>query len=162
MKRLAPAPAAPQRSRRRPRAERLQRGGSLREFGGRYNETLVEAHRELEVAYKKCKADPAFQAEVAEMRKQYIGGPTPLYFAKNLTKCGGAQIWLKCEELAFTGAHKINNAVDRGCSRCASARSASSQRPAPASTASPPPLCALCSASSASCTWAPRTSSVRV
>ena len=86
------------------------------EFGGRYvPETLVEAHRELEEAYKKCKADPAFQAEVAEMRKQYIGGPTPLYFAKNLTaKCGGAQIWLKREELAFTGAHKINNAVGQG------------------------------------------------
>jgi len=82
-------------------------------FGGRYvPETLVEAHRELEVAYAQAKADPAFQAEVAEMRKQYIGGPTPLYHAKGLTKAmGGAQIWLKREELAFTGAHKVNNAV---------------------------------------------------
>jgi len=82
-------------------------------FGGRYvPETLVEAHRELEVAYAQAKADPAFQAEVAEMRKQYIGGPTPLYHAKGLTKAvGGAQILLKREELAFTGAHKVNNAV---------------------------------------------------
>merc|ERR1719183_1816631 len=86
------------------------------EFGGRYvPETLVEAHRELEVAYAQAKADPAFQAQVAEMRKQYIGGPTPLYHAKRLTEfCGGAQIWLKREELAFTGAHKINNAVGQG------------------------------------------------
>ena len=86
------------------------------EFGGRYvPETLVEAHRELEVAYAEAKADPAFQAQVAEMRKQYVGGPTPLYHAERLTKeMGGAQIWLKREELAFTGAHKINNAVGQG------------------------------------------------
>jgi len=86
------------------------------EFGGRYiPETLVEAHRELSVAYAKAKADPKFQAQVAEMRKQYIGGPTPLYFAKRLTEhAGGAQIYLKREELAFTGAHKINNAVGQG------------------------------------------------
>jgi len=86
------------------------------EFGGRYvPETLVEAHRELEVAYAEAKADPAFQLQVAEMRKQYVGGPTPLYHAERLTKeMGGAQIWLKREELAFTGAHKINNAVGQG------------------------------------------------
>ena len=86
------------------------------EFGGRYvPETLVEAHRELEVAYAEAKADPKFQAQVAEMRKQYVGGPTPLYHAERLTKeMGGAQIWLKREELAFTGAHKINNAVGQG------------------------------------------------
>ena len=49
------------------------------------------------------------------MRRQYIGGPTPLYFAERFTKhVGGAQIWLKREELAFTGAHKINNAVGQG------------------------------------------------
>ena len=77
--------------------------------------TLVEAHRELSVAYAKAKADPKFQAQVAEMRKQYNGGPTPLYFATRLTeKRGGAQIWLTREELAFTGAHKINNAVGQG------------------------------------------------
>ncbi|KAL1510979.1 hypothetical protein AB1Y20_005804 [Prymnesium parvum] len=91
-------------------------GSHFGEFGGRYiPETLVEAHRELSVAYAKAKADPKFQAQVAEMRKQYIGGPTPMYFAKRLTEhAGGAQIWLKREELAFTGAHKINNAVGQG------------------------------------------------
>ena len=86
------------------------------DFGGRYvPETLVEAHRELEVAYAEAKADPDFQAQIVEMRKQYVGGPTPLYHAKRLTAhCGGAQIYLKREELAFTGAHKINNAVGQG------------------------------------------------
>ena len=92
-------------------------------FGGRYvPETLIEAHRELEEAYAAAKADPAFQAQVrtppppraavadadaceptaacawslaqvAEMRKKYIGGPTPIYLAKRLTaECGGAQV----------------------------------------------------------------------
>lgn len=83
------------------------------QFGGRYiPETLVEAHRELEEAYTKALADPSFHEEIAFFRKQYIGGPTPMYFAKRLTEVvGGAEIWLKREELAHTGAHKINNAV---------------------------------------------------
>lgn len=83
------------------------------DFGGSYiPETLVEAHRELTVAYEEAKADPEFQAEVARYRKEFINGPTPLYFAENLTKkVGGARIWFKREELAHTGAHKINNAV---------------------------------------------------
>lgn len=86
---------------------------SFGEFGGSYiPETLVEAHRELEIAYEEAKNDPAFQEEVAFYRREFIGGPTPLYFAENLTKkCGGAKIWFKREELAHTGAHKINNAV---------------------------------------------------
>ena len=83
------------------------------EFGGRYiPETLMEAHEELERQYNIAKADPEFQAEVDRYRREYIGGPTPTYFAKNLTeKMGGAQIWLKREEMAHTGAHKINNAI---------------------------------------------------
>eukprot|EP00601_Ochromonadales_sp_CCMP2298_P008820 CAMPEP_0173203052 /NCGR_PEP_ID=MMETSP1141-20130122/19312_1 /TAXON_ID=483371 /ORGANISM="non described non described, Strain CCMP2298" /LENGTH=692 /DNA_ID=CAMNT_0014128481 /DNA_START=189 /DNA_END=2267 /DNA_ORIENTATION=- len=83
------------------------------EFGGRYiPETLAEAHRELEAAYAAALADPAFHEEVAFYRREFIGGPTPLYFAENLTKkMGGARIWFKREELAHTGAHKINNAV---------------------------------------------------
>ncbi len=83
------------------------------EFGGRYiPETLVQAHEELEKAYTEAIADPAFIAEVARYRKEYIGGPTMTYHAKRLTEmCGGAQIWLKREELAHTGAHKINNAI---------------------------------------------------
>lgn len=86
---------------------------SFGEFGGRYiPETLVQAHDELEKAYAEAMADPAFIEEVARYRREYIGGPTMTYHAKNLTaKMGGAQIWLKREELAHTGAHKINNAI---------------------------------------------------
>lgn len=83
------------------------------DYGGSYiPETLVQCHRELEEAYEAAKKDPAFHAEIAEMRSQYLGGPTPLYHAKRLTEfCGGAEIYFKREELAHTGAHKINNAV---------------------------------------------------
>nr|AFA52582.1 tryptophan synthase alpha/beta chains [Vaucheria litorea] len=83
------------------------------DYGGRFiPETLVEAHRELEQAYEEALADPKFHEEVDWYRKEYIGGPTVMYHAKRLSeKMGGAQIWLKREELAHTGAHKINNAV---------------------------------------------------
>lgn len=83
------------------------------DYGGSYiPETLIDAHRELEEAYDAAMKDPEFIKQVAFYRKEFIGGPTPLYFAENLTKkCGGAKIWFKREELAHTGAHKINNAV---------------------------------------------------
>jgi len=83
------------------------------EFGGRYiPETLVGAHEELEAAYNEARSDPAFLAELADLNKHYVGRPTALYFAERLTKeCGGARIWLKREDLAHTGAHKINNAL---------------------------------------------------
>merc|ERR1711972_1024683 len=82
-------------------------------FGGRYiPETLMVAHDELEAAWNKYKIDPEFKAELARLRRDFIGGPTPIYHAKRLTEeVGGAQIWFKREELAHTGAHKINNAV---------------------------------------------------
>lgn len=82
-------------------------------FGGRFiPETLVDAHEQLEKMYNLTKVDPEFQAELHRLRVEYVGGPTPLYLATNLTKmCGGAKIWLKREELAHTGAHKINNAL---------------------------------------------------
>lgn len=82
-------------------------------FGGRFiPETLMVAHQELEEAWAKWKVDPEFKAELARLRKEFIGGPTPIYHAKRLTEhCGGAQIWFKREELAHTGAHKINNAI---------------------------------------------------
>ena len=83
------------------------------EFGGRYiPETLVGAHEALEAAYDEARRDPAFQAELDHLLKHYVGRATPLYFAEHLTKeCGGARIWLKREDLAHTGAHKINNAL---------------------------------------------------
>ena len=87
--------------------------GRFGEFGGRYvPETLVGAHEELEEAYRAACADPAFQAELDFLLKHYVGRPTPLYFAERLTReCGGARIWIKREDLAHTGAHKINNAI---------------------------------------------------
>ncbi len=83
------------------------------EFGGRYiPEVLVGAHEELERAYNEARNDPAFHAELEHLHKHYVGRPTPLYFADRLTRqCGGARIWLKREDLAHTGAHKINNAI---------------------------------------------------
>jgi len=96
---------------RKKHADKWNFGESV--FGGRFiPETLMVAHKELEAAWNKWKVDPAFKAELATLRRDFIGGPTPLYHAKRLSElCGGAQIWMKREELAHTGAHKINNAV---------------------------------------------------
>ena len=82
-------------------------------FGGRYvAETLMPLILDLEREYRAAKADPAFQAEFDELLEHYVGRPSPLYFAPQLTEAlGGAQIWLKREELNHTGAHKINNCI---------------------------------------------------
>jgi tryptophan synthase len=75
-------------------------------------ETLSGAFAEFEEAYDRLKDDPEFLAELAVYRKDFVGGPTPLHKADRLTEiAGGATIWLKREDLAHTGAHKINNAV---------------------------------------------------
>ncbi|MBV9848100.1 MAG: tryptophan synthase subunit beta [Armatimonadetes bacterium] len=83
------------------------------EFGGRFvPETIIPALDELTEEYAKAKADPAFQAEIAYYAKNYVGRPTPLFFAEKMTReLGGAKIYLKREDLAHTGAHKINNAL---------------------------------------------------
>ena len=85
-------------------------------FGGEYiPETLHMAVRQLHEAYEQAKADPAFQAELDALLKHYVGRSTPLYHAKRLSEAaGGAQIWLKREDLAHTGAHKINNSLGQG------------------------------------------------
>ncbi len=82
-------------------------------FGGRYvPETLIYALEELEAAYRDCREDEDFQATLADLQCNYVGRPTPLYFAQRLTKhLGGAKVFLKREDLAHTGAHKINNAL---------------------------------------------------
>jgi tryptophan synthase beta chain len=87
--------------------------GRYGEFGGRYvPETLVYALDQLVKEYDSAKKDPHFQAELDDLLKNYVGRPSPLYFAKRLTeKCGGAEIWLKREDLNHTGAHKINNTL---------------------------------------------------
>merc|ERR1719148_43502 len=82
-------------------------------FGGQFiPETLSYAFREIEEKYNLIKDDPEYLAELAEYRKDFVGGPTPLYLAARLTEyAGGAKIWLKREDLTHTGAHKINNAI---------------------------------------------------
>ncbi len=91
----------------------LSKKGYFGIYGGRFvPETLVPALEELERSYLKIKTDVSFKRELKEMQKTYIGRPTPLYFAKRLTeKLGGAKVYLKREDLAHTGAHKINNAI---------------------------------------------------
>ena len=83
------------------------------EFGGQYiPETLSVAFEEIEEAYDKIKIEPDFLAELDRFRREFVGGPTPLHKAERLTElAGGATIWLKREDLAHTGAHKINNAI---------------------------------------------------
>ena len=90
--------------------------GHFGPFGGRFvPETLMHALEELESEYRAAQADEAFQAELADLSSHYAGRPTALYYAENLTrKLGGAHIYLKREDLAHTGAHKINNALGQG------------------------------------------------
>jgi len=87
--------------------------GHFGQFGGRYvAETLMPALLELEQAYREAQADPDFHREFEHYLRQYVGRPSPLYFAKRLTEhLGGARIYLKREDLNHTGAHKVNNTV---------------------------------------------------
>ena len=90
--------------------------GYFGDYGGRFvPETLMPVLDELTAAYEKVKAEPAFWTEFDSLSREYSGRPTPLYLAGKLTRhCGGAQIFLKREDLAHTGAHKINNALGQG------------------------------------------------
>lgn len=83
------------------------------EFGGRFvPEILIPPLEELEKAYEKIKRDEEFQKKLEYYLRNYVGRPTPLYFAENLTKkIGGAKIYLKREDLLHGGAHKINNTI---------------------------------------------------
>jgi len=87
--------------------------GRFGKYGGQYvPETLMPAMLELEAVYARVRRDRTFQKELQDCLKQYVGRPTPLYFAKQLTKTlGGAKIYLKREDLCHTGAHKINNTI---------------------------------------------------
>ena len=92
------------------------RSGRFGPYGGAYiPETLATAVTALEQAYAAARQDPAFWAELDRLHRSYTGRPTPLTFARRLTEyLGGAQIYLKREDLAHTGAHKINNALGQG------------------------------------------------
>ena len=92
--------------------------GRFGQFGGKYvPETLMPALFQLETAYKKYSQDPTFQQELQQLLRDYVGRPSPLYFAERLTAHyikpdgTGPQIYLKREDLNHTGAHKINNAL---------------------------------------------------
>ncbi|MBC9252958.1 tryptophan synthase subunit beta [Pseudomonas alcaligenes] len=87
--------------------------GLFGSFGGQYvAETLMPLIHDLAAEYQKAKADPEFAKELAYFQRDYVGRPSPLYFAERLTEhCGGAKIYLKREELNHTGAHKINNCI---------------------------------------------------
>ncbi len=87
--------------------------GKYGKFGGRFvPEVLMAAIGQLEQAYEKAKKDTQFKKELDYYLSEFVGRPTPLYFAQNLTnKLGGAKIYLKREDLAHGGAHKINNTI---------------------------------------------------
>ena len=87
--------------------------GKFGEFGGMYiAETLVHALKDLEREFYAAVEDESFKAEYLSLMKEYVGRPSPIYFAKRLTEyCGGAKIYLKREDLNHTGAHKVNNTI---------------------------------------------------
>ena len=88
------------------------KNGKFGKFGGKYvPETLMKALEELEKTYLKVKSDENFWQEFNELLKDYVGRPTPLYYAKNFSKFIGCHVFLKREDLNHTGAHKINNAL---------------------------------------------------
>ncbi|RME51551.1 MAG: tryptophan synthase subunit beta [Caldilineae bacterium] len=91
----------------------LEKNGKFGPYGGQFvPETLMPALHELETAYAEARADPTFQGELAHLFQTYVGRETPLTFARRLTgHLGGAKIYLKREDLAHSGAHKINNAL---------------------------------------------------
>jgi tryptophan synthase beta subunit len=89
-----------------------RRTGYFGEFGGQFvPEVLMPAIQELEIAYAEARDDPAFQAELKGLLRDFVGRPTPLYEAPRLGKEIGCRVFLKREDLAHTGAHKINNAL---------------------------------------------------
>ncbi len=87
--------------------------GRFGEYGGRFiPETLMAAVESLTIAFEQARTDQGFQAEFEQLSRSFSGRPTPVYRADRLmAKAGGAQIWLKREDLCHTGAHKINNAL---------------------------------------------------
>ena len=99
----------------RPNSLRLGPDGNGRfgEFGGRFvAETLMPLVLQVEQAYEAAKRDPSFQIELDAYLKDYVGRPSPLWFAERLTKAlGGAKIYMKRDELNHTGSHKINNCL---------------------------------------------------
>ena len=90
--------------------------GRFGDYGGMFvPETLMGAIHELEAEYAAAIADEEFQSTLQSLSRDYVGRPTKLYYAENLTReLGGARVYIKREDLAHTGAHKINNALGQG------------------------------------------------
>ena len=91
--------------------------GRFGPFGGQFvPETLMAALSELDAEYRRLRRDKKFQAELAEVLRQYAGRPTPLYHARRLSEAlkPGIRVYLKREDLLHTGAHKINNTLGQG------------------------------------------------
>ena len=132
--------------------------GHFGPYGGIFvAETLMHALDELKAAYARYRDDPEFVAEFERELKHYVGRPIARLPRRSAGReqLGGAQIYLKREDLNHTGAHKINNMHRPGAARASAwASRASSPRPAPASTASRPPRSARATAWNASSTWA--------
>ena len=144
-----------------PKMHRLpDRKGYFAEFGGKFvPETLMHALSMLEIELGKAFRDKKFLKELGSYLKEYAGRPTPLYFAERLTKkLGGARIYLKREDLAHTGAHKINNTLGQAILAKKMGKKRLSPRQAPASMVSRPRRWPRCSASPATYTWAQRIS----
>src|SRR5690606_26763397 len=86
--------------------------GRFGRFGGRYvPETLIAALDELEAVYEEARQDESFWAELDGLLRDYVGRPSPLYFARRLSEEVGTRVYLKREDLNHTGAHKINNTL---------------------------------------------------
>src|SRR5438309_8720578 len=100
-------------SKHKPTASGKSVPGRFGVYGGRYvPETLMAALEELEHEYEKAKRDPKFKRQLEDLFRNYAGRPTPLFFARRLTKkLSGAKVYLKREDLLHTGAHKINNCI---------------------------------------------------
>ncbi len=110
---MSPATLTPPVSSAKATSQVPDADGCFGEFGRRFvPETLMFALEELTREYQAAKADPAFQAQLDDLLKNFVGRANPLYFAERLTKhIGGAQIYFKREDLNHTGAHKINNTI---------------------------------------------------
>jgi len=86
--------------------------GAFGEYGGQYvPETVMAALAALEDAYWQCRVDEAFQAEMDDLRKHFVGRPTPLFLARSMSADLGCRVYLKREDLCHTGSHKLNNAL---------------------------------------------------
>ena len=134
--------------------------GHFGPYGGVFvAETLIRALEELKAQYAHYQHDPAFRAEFERELKHYVGRPSPVYHAERWSReLGGAQIWLKREDLEPHRRAQDQQRDRAGAARAAAwASRASSRRPARASTVSPPRRSPRATAWNASCTWARRT-----